>query len=284
MSIHAHRRTLELLDGEYASIHHGRSHDFDDLREYQPGDDVKDIDWKATARSHVPLIKRYIASRQHTLLLVVDSGRNMAAVSESGERKAELAILVAGVLGYLASRHGDRVALLAGDEERVLAVQEGGSEAHLERMLRQIDEAVSLDGPRSDLERVLALAVRRMRRRALVVVIADDVAYTHDLDLHLGRLQARHEVLWVSIGDADLMARGRDRRELVGVDSGQGLPAFLRRDRRLRRAFDEAAAERRARLEEGLRSLGIAAARVADEQGAIAALFRLLERHRRARR
>ncbi|WP_404312977.1 DUF58 domain-containing protein [Agrococcus terreus] len=284
MSIHAHRRTLELLDGEYASIHHGRSHDFDDLREYQPGDDVKDIDWKATARSHVPLIKRYIASRQHTLLLVVDSGRNMAAVSESGERKAELAILVAGVLGYLASRHGDRVALLAGDEERVLAVQEGGSEAHLERMLRRIDEAVSLDGPRSDLARVLALAVRRMRRRALVVVIADDVAYTHDLDLHLGRLQARHEVLWVSIGDADLMARGRDRRELVGVDSGQGLPAFLRRDRRLRRAFDEAAAERRARLEEGLRSLGIAAARVADEQGAIAALFRLLERHRRARR
>src|SRR5688500_876572 len=99
MSIHAHRRTLELLDGEYASIHHGRSHDFDDLREYQPGDDVKDIDWKATARSHVPLIKRYIASRQHNLLLVVDSGRNMAATAESGETKRDIAILVAGVLG-----------------------------------------------------------------------------------------------------------------------------------------------------------------------------------------
>ena len=126
MSIHAHRRTLELLDGEYASIHHGRSHDFDDLREYQPGDEVKDIDWKATARSHVPLIKRYIASRQHNLLLVVDSGRNMAATAESGESKREIAILVAGVLGYLATRHGDRVALLMGDEERREDMAEGG--------------------------------------------------------------------------------------------------------------------------------------------------------------
>lgn len=284
MSIHAHRRTLELLDGEYASIHHGRSHDFDDLREYQPGDDVKDIDWKATARSHVPLIKRYIASRQHTLLLVVDSGRNMAAIAESGTTKRELAILVAGVLGYLATRHGDRVALLAGDEQRVLHEQEGGSEAHLERLLRRIDEAVSIDGPRSSLAQVLETAVRRMRRRALVVVIADDLAYTHDLDVHLGRLQARHEVLWVSIGDADLMARRGDHRALVGVESGVGLPPFLRRDRGLRRAFDEASAERRARLEEGLRSLGIASVRVAEEATAIGTLFRLLERHRRARR
>ncbi|WAC66307.1 DUF58 domain-containing protein [Agrococcus sp. SL85] len=284
MSIHAHRRTLELLDGEYASIHHGRSHDFDDLREYQPGDDVKDIDWKATARSHVPLIKRYIASRQHTLLLVVDSGRNMAATAESGTTKSELAVLVAGVLGYLATRHGDRVALLAGDEQRVLHEQEGGSEAHLERLLRRIDEAISVDGPRSSLAQVLETAVRRMRRRALVVVIADDLAYTHDLDVHLGRLQARHEVLWVSIGDADLMARRGDHRELVGVESGIGLPPFLRRDRGLRRAFDEASAERRARLEEGLRSLGIASVRVAEEATAIGTLFRLLERHRRARR
>lgn len=284
MSIHAHRRTLELLDGEYASIHHGRSHDFDDLREYQPGDDVKDIDWKATARSHVPLVKRYIASRQHNVLLVVDSGRNMAATAESGETKREIAILVAGVLGYLATRHGDRVGLLMGDADRLESMPEGGSESHLERMLRRMDEAIGLDGPHSDLEGVLGQAVRRMRRRSLIVVIADDLAYTHDLDVHLGRLHTRHEVLWVSIGDADLMSRQRDHRELVGVDSGVGLPPFLRRDRGLRKAFDEATAERRARLETGLRTLGIASVRISDSTAAISGLFRLLERHRRARR
>lgn len=284
MSIHAHRRTLELLDGEYASIHRGRSHDFDDLREYQPGDEVKDIDWKATARSHVPLIKRYIASRQHTLLLVVDSGRNMAATAESGESKRKIAILAAGVLGYLATRHGDRVGLLMGDASRTESMQEGGSEAHLERMLRRVDEAIGLDGPHSHLEGVLEHAVRRMRRRSLIVVIADDLAYTHDLDVHLGRLHARHEVLWVSIGDADLMARAGDHRDLVGVDSGVGLPPFLRRDRGLQRAFDEQTALRRERLETGLRSVGIAAVRIGSSSAAIGSLFRLLERHRRARR
>ncbi len=284
MSIHAHRRTLELLEGEYQSIHHGRSHDFDDLREYQPGDDVKDIDWKATARSHVPLVKRYIASRQHNVLLVVDSGRNMAAIAESGESKREIAILVAGVLGYLATRHGDRVALLMGDAERTESMPEGGSEAHLERMLRRIGEAVSIDGPLSRLEGVLEHAVRRMRRRSLIVVIADDLAYTHDLDVHLGRLHTRHEVLWVSVGDADLMARAGDHRELVGVDTGLGLPSFLRRDKGLRRAFDEQSALRRERLEAGLRSLGIASVRIGSSATAIGGLFRLLERHRRARR
>jgi uncharacterized protein (DUF58 family) len=284
MSIHAHRRTLELLEGEYQSIHHGRSHDFDDLREYQPGDEVKDIDWKATARSHVPLIKRYIASRQHNVLLVVDSGRNMAAIAESGESKREIAILVAGALGYLATRHGDRVALLMGDAERTEGMPEGGSEAHLERMLRRIDEAVSIEGPLSRLEGVLEHAVRRTRRRSLIVVIADDLAYTHDLDVHLGRLHTRHEVLWVSVGDADLMARAGDHRELVGVDSGLGLPSFLRRDRGLRRAFDEQSSLRRERLEAGLRSLGIASVRIGSSATAIGGLFRLLERHRRARR
>ena len=284
MSIHAHRRTLELLEGEYQSIHHGRSHDFDDLREYQPGDDVKDIDWKATARSHVPLIKRYIASRQHNVLLVVDSGRNMAAIAESEESKRDLAILVAGVLGYLATRHGDRVGLLMGDAERTESMPEGGSEAHLERMLRRMDGAISLDGPHSRLEGLLEHAVRRMRRRSLIVVVADDLAYTHDLDVHLGRLHTRHEVLWISIGDADLMARAGDHRELVGVDSGLGLPSFLRRDRGLRRAFDEQTALRRQRLEAGLRSLGIASVRIGATETAIGGLFRLLERHRRARR
>jgi len=151
-------------------------------------------------------------------------------------------------------------------------------------MLRRVDETIALEGPRSDLEGVLGQAVRRMRRRSIIVVIADDLAYTHDLDVHLGRLHTRHELLWVSIGDADLMSRHRDHRELVGVDSGLGLPPFLRRDRGLRRAFDEATAERRQRLEAGLRTLGIASVRIGDSAGAIGGLFRLLERHRRARR
>ena len=104
--IHAHRAVRGLIEGEYRSVFHGRSMDFDDLRPYVPGDEFKDIDWKATARYGSPLTKRYIASRKHTVVLVVDTGRDMAALAASGENKRDIAVLAAGTIGYLAIRHG----------------------------------------------------------------------------------------------------------------------------------------------------------------------------------
>jgi uncharacterized protein (DUF58 family) len=105
LAIRAHRKVRGLLDGEYVSLFHGKSLDFDDLRAYVPGDDVKDIDWKATARVGSPLTKRYIATRKHAVLLIVDTGRDFAALSEAGTPKRDLAVLAAGVIGYLAVRH-----------------------------------------------------------------------------------------------------------------------------------------------------------------------------------
>ncbi|RAE29037.1 DUF58 domain-containing protein, partial [Burkholderia multivorans] len=64
MTIHAHRRTRRLLDGDYSSVFHGHSLDFEDLRDYIPGDEIRDIDWKATARHADPLVKRYVAHRR----------------------------------------------------------------------------------------------------------------------------------------------------------------------------------------------------------------------------
>lgn len=284
MAIHAHRRTFELLDGEYQSIHHGRSHDFDDLREYAPGDEVKDIDWKATARSTVPLVKRYIASRQHNVVMVVDTGRNMAATAESGETKEDIAIQAIGLLSYLAIKHGDRVAMYAGNSDVVGFTPEGGSEAHLERMLRIVDEQISLDAPESDLERVLGEVAKRVRRRSLVIVVADDLAYSNDLDQVLGRLQVQHELLWLSIGDADLMARTGKAPAVYGVDQAIPLPDYIRRDRRLAAAFDDGTEQRRRRLVHELQSQRISAVRIPSSDEVIPGLFRLLQRHRRVRR
>ncbi|SBN59154.1 PF01882 family protein [Propionibacterium freudenreichii] len=81
LTIPAQRRVAGLLDGAYASIHAGRSLDFADLRAYVPGDDVKDIDWNATARSDEVLVKRYVGDRKHTIMVVVDTGREMAGTA-----------------------------------------------------------------------------------------------------------------------------------------------------------------------------------------------------------
>ncbi|NIJ03891.1 DUF58 domain-containing protein [Frigoribacterium faeni] len=282
MSLFAHRRTLDLLEGGWASVHHGRSHDFDDLRAYVPGDEVKDIDWKATARHGEPLVKRYVASRRRSVVLVVDTGRNMAATAASGETKKDIAIMAAGALGYVASRHGDVVSLVAGDEGGTVALPAGSTEAHLERLLRAVDRRVSLDSPRSDLRGVLDWVARGVRRRSILVVVTDDVVVDAELVRLLRRLRAQHEVVWVTVGDADLMTRSGHAREVYDVQEVTALPAYLRENAALRRAFDDASERRADDAGRQLQALGISSERLSSQAGVVAGLFTLMEKHRRA--
>jgi uncharacterized protein (DUF58 family) len=113
--IHSTRKSLHALDGAYASLLHGRSLDFEDLRKYEYGDQVRDIDWRATARLGTPLVKRSRATRMHTVLFVVDTGRSMSALAADERSKKELAILATGVLGVLTLRHGDDFSTVYGD-------------------------------------------------------------------------------------------------------------------------------------------------------------------------
>ena len=115
MAIHSHRKVRGLLQWEYASMSVGRSMDLNDLREYVRGDDVRDIDWKASARGGHMLVKRFVATRKHTVLVVVSTGRSMAAVNDRLLPKRDLAVYVAGVVGWLAVRHGDLVGVAYGD-------------------------------------------------------------------------------------------------------------------------------------------------------------------------
>lgn len=79
ITIYSTQKTSNILDGTYKSIYKGRSMNFEDLREYVIGDNVKDIDWKASARTNTILIKRFIAEKKHNILFVMDSGRKMLA-------------------------------------------------------------------------------------------------------------------------------------------------------------------------------------------------------------
>jgi uncharacterized protein (DUF58 family) len=117
MDIYAQRRVRNVLSGNYGSVFKGRSMDFDDLREYNYGDDVKDIDWKATARSRTIMIRRYIAIRKHNIMIVADNGNSMAALAPSGESKAEVAAFCAGVIAYVAQKHGDLVGMVYGNKD-----------------------------------------------------------------------------------------------------------------------------------------------------------------------
>jgi uncharacterized protein (DUF58 family) len=287
LAIRAHRRVRGLLDGEYVSLFHGKSLDFDDLRAYIPGDDVKDIDWKATARVGSPLTKRYIATKKHAVLLVVDTGRNFAALSEGGTPKRDIAILAAGVVGYLAVRHGDHVGLVAGDADSTEYVPLRGTESHLERLLRVIHTRTSMSAGPSRLAAQLDYVRRTFRRRMLIIVLADDGALAaeqqEELQL-LRRLHAQHEMLWITVGDADPTLDDYADRNMIDVADGRELPPFLRRDTALRAEFEAAVATRSTASADLLDRIGISSRRMTSDDDVVPGLFRLLEVHNHARR
>jgi uncharacterized protein (DUF58 family) len=284
LSIRAHRRVRGLLEGEYTSIFHGRSMEFDDLRPYVPGDEVRDIDWKATARLRTPMTKRFIASRKHTVLVIADTGRNMAALAEKGDTKSDLAILAAGTIGFIAIRHGDRVAMVAGDADHTVFVEPASTEAHLERMLQKIASNTTVAAGASDLTRQLQYAVRAFRRRMIVFVIADDRELGAPEQRLVRRLCVQHEVLWLRIGDADLMKPEWSSAGMHDVHDAAPIPAFVRGDPALRAEFAAAVAESSARAEDVFDGFAVSSQRVSAESDVVPGLFRLLEVHRHARR
>ncbi|MCU1409913.1 MAG: hypothetical protein JWR04_620 [Rhodoglobus sp.] len=282
--IHAHRAVRGLIEGEYRSVFHGRSMDFDDLRPYVPGDEFKDIDWKATARYGSPLTKRYIASRKHTVVLVVDTGRDMAALGAGGESKRDVAILAAGTIGYIAIRHGDLVALVAGTEKKTEFVPGELTEAHLERLLQRIQSSTRLDGAKSNLRTQLEYVSRLFRRRMIIMVIGDDRALDEAEQKLVRRLAAQHEMLWLSVGDADLMREDWAKRDMYDVADSSGVPTFLRENPRLRAAFERSVIATAESTDELFESLSISSRRVTDEDSVVPGIFRLLEAHKHARR
>jgi uncharacterized protein (DUF58 family) len=282
MAIFAHRKARGMLDGEYGSVFRGRSLDFDDLRAYIPGDDVRDIDWKTSARHGSPLIKRYVAVRRQTVLLVTDTGRNMAAEAQDGEPKKDIAVMALGVVGYLAQRHGDVVGLVRGDRHGTRAVPAGAGEAHLERILRAVDAATSLDSAPSRIEAQLEHVARTVKGRFLLFVVADELAAGPDLEQLLRRLRAQHEILWLTIRDADLAGEGIPRPDSMDVADSSTLPGHLAGSPVITAAYARAAEERDTGRQAMFRRAGITEGHVSGSSTVMSELFALLERHRRA--
>ena len=281
MSIFAHRKARGILDGEYGSVFRGRSLDFDDLRAYVPGDEVRDIDWKASARHGSPLIKRYVAVRRQTVMLVADTGRNMAAESRDGETKKDIAVMVLGVMGYLAHRHGDVVGLVCGDANGSRTLPAKAGEAHLERLLQEVDSSTGLDSGPSRLEEQLHHVARTVKGRKLLFVVTDELAASPGLEQLLRRLRAQHEVLWLTIRDAELSGATHSPDAFSVADSAP-LLSRIAASPAVATAYETATAERDAGRHAMLRRVGISEGHVASSHDVMTELFALLERHRRA--
>ena len=282
LAIHAHRKTLGMLEGEYASTYTGRSMELNDLREYVRGDDVRDLEWKASARTGQLLVKRFVAMRKHTVLVVVSTGRSMSAVDDRRLPKRELAVFVAGLFGWLAVRHGDLVAAAYGDSASQHLRPASGGEVALERTLGAVFDATDRDSAPSAVAAVLEQVARAVRRRTIMVVVCDEYAVDDRLEAALKRAVAQHEVMLVTVGDLDPTRPAEEA--LTDIDSGAVLPEWARGDRRLVEEYAALLLAERTELRRALDRLGVTHQHVTDHGTAVAGVFHLLERHRHARR
>lgn len=197
LEIRSRHLVQDLFTGRSESVFKGRGVEFEEVRPYVPGDEVRDLDWNVTARLGAPYVKRFVEERELTVMLVVDVSRSMRFGTQGQDRR-ELAAELCAVLGFAAVRQDDRVGILlcAGEVEHFVPPARG--RRHLLRILRDL----LAHEPRSAGTRLGAGArflARTLKRHALVFWLSD---FEDDLDVRDWRVMSRrHEVTALALRD-----------------------------------------------------------------------------------
>jgi uncharacterized protein (DUF58 family) len=258
-------RQLELtldrrVGGQMSGDHRGRGHgaglELDRLRPYEPGDDVRKIDWNATARTLVPQVREDVPDRQLTAWLLLDSSPSMH-FGTADRRKADVAEGAALVVGRFAARRGNRLGVVTfGSGREVVSPPAGGSRGMLGLLRAIATEPPEEGGGQTSPARALAL-VGAIRSTPGVVVVVSDFRGPRDWVPALTEVSGRHAVIALEVTDpredalvdvGELTLIDPETGRMLRVDTG---------DRRLRSAFDDAAAADRAELSSVFRCLGI---------------------------
>ncbi len=207
-TLYTKRKTSDLLDGDYHSLQHGRSLDFDDLREYHYGDDVSTIDWKSSSRVGKTLIRRYFADRRHNVLFIGDTGTKMTGDTPAGESKEHLALMAFGIAAYLVDKQGVSYALSCCSRESHQMTPFLSGPGHLEEMIYSYKAAIESGEPRQSFGETLWKTASSFSRHMIMVIITDAEGLAQ-LDYGLiKRLIYYNDVYVFRIEDAMLTADG----------------------------------------------------------------------------
>lgn len=187
----------DIFSGEYTSVFKGRGVEFSDVREYQPGDDVRAIDWNVTARRGTPYVKQFVEERELTVILAVD-GSASTRFGTQGALKRERAAEIGAVLGLAANRNNDRAGALLFAEgiERYIPPRKG--KTHVLRLVRDI---LSFDPPArgTDLAGALEFLSRVLHRRSVIFLLSDFL--DSGFERPLAALAVRHDVVALTLAD-----------------------------------------------------------------------------------
>jgi len=303
IEIRTNRLVSETLAGQYHSVFKGQGMNFDEVREYQPGDEVRSIDWNVTARMNHPFVKKFVEERELTLMLVVDASGS-GRFGSRDQSKRELAAEIASVLAFSAIRNNDKVGLILFTDEVEKFIPPRKGRRHVLRVIRE----VLFFEPRrrgTDLNGALEFLLRVTPHRAIAVVISDFIGSPAEVSrrrrgklrpqmmlleslaqaslTRLRQVNRRHDLVAVQVTDPyelELPALGRlvlndaETGEVVEVNTG---------DARKRAAFAERQARAQADLARLFRSAGIDAIRLRTDQPYAAELGKFFETREKRR-
>jgi uncharacterized protein (DUF58 family) len=285
--VRSRREATSWLVGGYRSAFRGGGVEFEELRSYEPGDDVRSIDWNATARSGTPWVKRFREERAHTVLVALDVSASMAFASH-GRSKLATAAHAAALITAAAQRAGDRVALAAFSDTIRAALPPARGAVHGWRLVRLASEQAEQPGGSTRIGVACAWALAQTRRRAIVVLLSDfrdpavDRALAGAGASPLAALASRHDVVAVVVDDPRehaLVAAGAVR---LGHPEAGGPRRLLGTSRRRRALYASAAADRREALLRRLRREGADPLTLSAPEDPLRALVRFF--HVRAER
>lgn len=267
----------DLFAGQYQSVFKGRGMEFAEVRLYQPGDDVRSIDWNVTARTGVPHVKRFAEERELTVMLLVDASASTAFGSVRQTKQA-LAAELGALLAFSAITNNDKVGLVMFSDQIELALPPRKGTRHVLRVIREI---LSLEpaGHGTDIEAALEHLRHVTKRRCVVFLISDFMAAGWKRALRVA--SRRHDVVAVVLEDpreAELPSVGMI--ELEDSETGERYVVDTS-DRRAREAFATKAAEARAERDRTLRVADVDAVVVGTHVPYTQALVRFFRKRER---
>jgi uncharacterized protein (DUF58 family) len=303
IELRTNRLVSETLAGAYHSVFKGQGMNFEEVREYQPGDEVRTIDWNVTARMNHPFVKKFVEERELTLMLVVDvSGSGRFGSREQSKR--ELAAEIASVLAFSAIRNNDKVGLILFSDEVEKFIPPRKGRKHVLRVIREV---LFYEPERrgTDLNEALEFLLHVTPHKAIAVVISDFIgspalprsgskrrlrpqmmlleSLAQASFTMLKQANRRHDLVAVQIADPyelELPALGR----LVLEDAETGEIVEVATDNaRKRAAFAERQAKAQIELARLFRSAGIDAMQLRTDQPYMVSLARFFETREKRR-
>jgi uncharacterized protein (DUF58 family) len=302
IEIRTNRLVSETLAGQYHSVFKGQGMNFDEVREYQPGDEVRTIDWNVTARMNHPFVKKFVEERELTLMLLVDVSGSGLFGSRS-QSKRELAAEIASVLAFSAIRNNDKVGLILFTDEVEKFIPPRKGRRHVLRVIREV---LFFEPKRqaTDLNGALEFLLRVTPHKAIAVVISDFIgspavrtrgqkqvrsqmmlleSLAQSAYPMLRHANRRHDLVAVQIADPyELELPELGRLVLQDAETGE-IVEINTNDRRKRAAFAERQARTQADLAKLFRSAGIDAIRLRTDQPYSAELGRFFETREKRR-